>query len=436
MHSETLKFVLQEFAERPLPTGLGRELSLPTDTNKVIGLCGVRRTGKTFLFYEAMGRLLERGVPRQRIVYLNFEDDRLQPIEPSELDLVLRCQRELFAAARQGRLYLFLDEVQNAPGWERWVRRLHDSEDISIFVTGSSSALLTRDLSTAMRGRSITVDVFPLSFREFLSFRRIEVRQHDARSVAEVRAALSDYLQEGGFPEVVRAEPAMRPLILDEYASLMLWRDLVERHQIRNEALMRALLRHCFRNTASLLSGSKLHRDLQSQGLAFSRQTLATYIELLQDAGLVFLMPIRSESVRKQAHNPRKLHVVDTGLINAFKAGAARDFGHKLETAVFLQARRHRRAWHWLAGASEVDLVDADGTRCLNSCWRLVDHETVQRERASVAFARRELPEADVGVVYHDALHDIQDTLPEAVPAWQWLLAQPVLRFPDAPTGS
>jgi uncharacterized protein len=111
--------VLQEFALRSLPRGVPRELTIPTDTGKVIGLSGVRRCGKTFLFFEAMRTLIARGVPRERIVYLNFEDDRLQPLRAEEPDLVLRCHRELFATAGRGRLYLFLDEVQGAPGWER-----------------------------------------------------------------------------------------------------------------------------------------------------------------------------------------------------------------------------------------------------------------------------------------------------------------------------
>ena len=124
MNSDSLKYVLREFVGRPLPESRPRELSLPTDSGKVIGLCGVRRCGKTFLFFDTIRGLLANGVDRRRIVYLNFEDDRLQPVPPPELDLVLRCLREVFPEAATGRLYLFLDEVQSAPGWERWVRRL------------------------------------------------------------------------------------------------------------------------------------------------------------------------------------------------------------------------------------------------------------------------------------------------------------------------
>jgi uncharacterized protein len=429
VNSDGLKFVLQEFALRSLPRGVPRELSIPTDTGKVIGLSGVRRCGKTFLFFETMRTLIARGVPRERIIYLNFEDDRLQPLRAEELDLVLRCQRELFAAAGKGRLYLFLDEVQSAPGWERWVRRLHDTEDISVFVTGSSSELLTRDLSTALRGRSVSLDVLPLSFREFLDFRGIRWVEHDASSESEVRAALGEYLQCGGFPEVVLASAAMRPLILEEYSSLMLWRDLVERHGIRDEQVMRGLLRHCFRHTATLLSLSKLHLDLTSQGFAIGRNTLFDHFTKLEDGGLIFLLPVHSESVRKQARNPRKLHVVDPGLVSAYKAGADRDVGHKLETAVFLQARRRARDWHYVAGDQELDLCDTAGEMFVNSCWRLVDESTIEREARAMEFGRAVLPGAEGVLLYHDAVHDIERRIPGARPAWRWLLEQPIRRL-------
>ena len=420
MNSDGLKYVLREFVGRPLPPGRPRQLQLPTGTGKVIGLSGVRRCGKTFLFFDAMRRLIDEGVDRRRIVYLNFEDDRLHPLAPRELDLVLRCQRELFPGT--GRLYLFLDEVQNAPGWERWVRRLADTEDIAIFVTGSSSRLLTRDLSSAMRGRSVTLEVFPLSFREFLEFRGIDFEPYDARQESVVRAAFEEYLHWGGFPEVVLADPSMRPLILEEYASVMLARDLAERRGIRNEGLIRALLRHCFRNTATLLSLSKLSRDFKSLGLDFGKNTLFDYVRLLEDAGLVFLLPVHESSVRKQARNPRKLHVVDTGLVAAFLPGAERDVGHKLETAVFLECRRRAREWHYLGGASEVDLCDAEGRLFVNSCWSLADPATIEREAAAMEFGAQLLPAAARSLLYHEHVPGIESRIAGARPAWRWLL--------------
>jgi len=422
MNSDNLKAVLQQSATRPLPRSRARELVLPTGTGKIIALAGVRRSGKTFLLFDTIRRLEAQGVDRSRLIYLNFEDDRLQPLHAAELDLVLRCHREVFPQAAKRRCYLFLDEVQNVPGWERWVRRLHDTEDIEVFVTGSSSRLLTRDLASALRGRSLTLDVFPLTFSEFLDFRGIEWKPSHPDSESAARAALEDYLRWGGFPEVVLADEALKPLILGEYASLMLYRDVVERYGVRNEAVMRELLRFAFRNTACLVNVSKLHRDFSSLGLSVSKNTLFEYLGFLVDSYLLFLIPKHERSLRKQAHNPKKLHVVDPGLVAAFQGNPDRDVGRKLETVVFLHVRRDRKDLFYQANGGEVDLLDEDGDLFWNTCWSLTDPDTVRRERQSMSFARSCRAGVKGLLLYHEVSPALAAKLPEATPAWRWLL--------------
>lgn len=422
MNSDNLKYVLREAVERPLPPTQERDLELPLDTRKVVGLVGVRRSGKTFLLYETMRRLERKDVPRRNMVYLNFEDDRLHPIRPEELDMVLRCFRELYPQPSASPIFLFLDEAQGAPGWERWVRRLVDTEDVRVFVTGSSSRLLQRDLSSALRGRSIALEVFPLSFREYLRFQGVTVRDYDAAAESRARAELAVYLRWGGFPEVVMADDAMRPLILEEYASLMLFRDLVERHGVRNERLMRSLLRHCFRNTATLINVSKLHKDFKSLGFAISKNTLHEYLGHLEDAQLIFLLPKRAASLRKQEHNPKKLHVIDPGLVAAFKAFPDRNLGHKLETAIFLESRRRRKDLYYYADGHEIDLCDGEGSLLLNTCWSLEDADTRRRELDALAFGRERWPQARARLIYHEYAPADAAADPALTPAWRYLL--------------
>jgi len=421
VNSDNLKYVLRQFVERTLPVSRPRELVLPIGTGKVVGLAGVRRSGKTFLFFDTIRRLTEQGINRRRIVYLNFEDDRLNPIRSEELDLVLRSLRELYPETLNQRVFLFLDEVQNAPGWERWLRRLQDTEDVALYVTGSSSKLLTRDLTTALRGRSITLEVFPLSFREFLAFRDIPVIPHSADNESLVRGALETYLAWGGFPEIVLAEDTLRPLILEEYASLLFYRDVVERYGIRNEKLMRELLRHVFRNTAGLVNVSKLHRDFVSMGFSVSKNTIFDYLGFLEEAFLIFLVPRQEQSLRKQAHNPKKLHVIDPGLVAAFKANPARDVGHKLETAIFLEMRRTRKDLFYFTNGSEVDLCDGEGTLFINSCWSLAEPETRRRESGAMALGHSRWPQARGLLLFHEYAPGARPEIPEALAAWRFL---------------
>jgi predicted AAA+ superfamily ATPase len=422
VNSDNIKYVIRQSVERKLPQSVSREIDLPVGTGKVVGLAGVRRAGKTFLFFHAMRLLLEKGVSHEQMLYLNFEDDRLQPIVEGDLDLVLRSFRELYPNSLQEKVYLFLDEVQSAPGWELWARRLHDTENIEIFVTGSSSQLLARDLSTALRGRSITLEVFPLSFREFLAFRSIPVVEADADNESRLRAALVEYLEWGGFPEIVLADETLRPLILEEYTSLMLYRDIVERYGVRNEKLMRELLRHAFRNTASLLNVSKLHRDLASQGYQVSKNTLFEYLGYLEDAFLVFLLPIQEVSIRKQAHNPKKLHVIDTGLVSAFKTHPMRDMGHRLETTLFLHWRRRCKGLFYFADSAEIDLCDGEGREFLNSCWDLANPETMERESRAMNFGANRWPAAKGQLVYHEYNPQVMSSISNSIPAWKVLL--------------
>jgi predicted AAA+ superfamily ATPase len=144
VRKETLKYVLAHNTNRKLPAGSPRALKLPLNSEKVTTLVGIRRSGKTYILYETMRRLEANGIDRRQMMYLNFEDDRLLPIKPRELDLILPAHAELYPELAEKKKYIFFDEIQNAPRWETYVRRLHDTEDAQIFLTGSSSHLLAR----------------------------------------------------------------------------------------------------------------------------------------------------------------------------------------------------------------------------------------------------------------------------------------------------
>jgi len=425
MNKETLKYVLQQFITRSLPVTRPREIELPLDSNKVVSLVGVRRSGKTFLMFATIQRLLDEGVGRERILYLNLSDDRLFPVVLEDLDLILTAHAELYPETLAGRRYLFLDEVQEVPGWERYVRRIYDTEEVRVFVTGSSSKLLTRDLAPAMRGRSVSFEVFPLSFSEYVAFRELPCREYSRADEAYLVNGLEDYVRWGGLPEIVLAEEAMRPLILEEYSSLLFFRDLVERYAVRNEHVMKLLLKHCSCHPASLLSVHKLHRDLRSQGARVSKNTLYEYVGYLQDAFVVFTAPKHEQSLRKQAQNPSKLHLVDVALARAFGSHPDQDLGHKLENLVFLHERRQKRELFYYSNAHEIDLVSAspEPLRFINVAWSLSDPVTFAREHEAMNFGAARYPGAKGFLVVHEAGGNDRLRSPlKVVPAWRFLL--------------
>jgi len=232
----------------------------------------------------------------------------------------------------------------------------------------------------------LAYEVFPLSFAEFLGFRGIVPERYSTTSEAATAAAFDEYLEIGGLPEVVLAEPALRPRILKEYCDLVFYRDLVERHQLANPTVMRELLRHCLSSPASMINPHKLYQDFRSRGLAVGKDTLYRYLGYLEEAFLVFPVAVAERSLRKRAMRPKKLQVVDWALGYPYQPGAMIDRGRKLENAVFLHHRREREDLAYVAGPGEIDLVvgSSSAEAWVNSAWSLADADTWQREVAAL----------------------------------------------------
>jgi predicted AAA+ superfamily ATPase len=165
------KRLITDFHESPPKQQIiPRDYAIPLNSRKIISLIGVRRSGKTFLLYALIQQLRQQIDPRN-IVYINFEDDRLYPLTLKDLDDLIEAYFELYPDNREDKLYFFLDEIQNVPDWERFVRRIYDTLNLQIFVTGSSSKLLSFEIATSLRGRTLSFEIFPFSFKEYLAYK-------------------------------------------------------------------------------------------------------------------------------------------------------------------------------------------------------------------------------------------------------------------------
>ncbi len=214
---------------------------------------------------------------------------------------------------------IFLDEVQEVRGWEKFVRYLQD-EGHHVFVTGSSSKLLSREISTQMRGRALKFTLLPFSFREFLKARGFEPKKRlSSRREAEVKAHLMEYLRWGGFPQVVfEREEALKEALLMEYLDMVVYKDVVERYGVRNTHLVKLLIRSIMRSFAKEFSVNLLFNTLRSQGIRVSKASLYEYLDHLEDAMAVFLLKKFSYSPRTSELSVPKAYPVDTGLPRLF----------------------------------------------------------------------------------------------------------------------
>jgi len=334
----------------------------------------MRRAGKTSFLYQCLADRLAAGVERERLVYFNFEDERLEGLEAADLGMILETYyRDFPRHRRESCVTWCLDEIQLVPGWEKFVRRMLDSENVEVLLSGSSARMLSREVATTMRGRALETIITPFSFREFARARGSTPPAGKLVSSAAQSAwlALLDaYLEIGGFPEAGRFEqPRERTALLQGYVDSVLFRDVAERHGVVNLVALRAFVRQLLRQPSTTFSVSKIHADFHSLGVGVSKETLLDMLAHLEDAFLVFTVPLASRSERRRQVNPRKLYLADHGLARAFCAGPGLDRGHLLENIVACELARQCSgvAYVKTKEGHEVDFLATmfDGSRCL-----------------------------------------------------------------------
>lgn len=439
MNDDVLDFLLADFQQRPLPELVPRDERLPDVPRKALTLIGMRRSGKTYALYDRMRRLLEQGVPKSLLFYLNLEDERLG--EPS-VELLGRAL-ELFYRrnpdSRQQTAHLFFDEIQVVPGWERFLRRVIDTEAARVYATGSSAKLLSTEVATSFRGRGLAVEVLPFSLREAARAQGEDLSAPwpPGAPTRSLLAALADaYLERGGFPEVQHLHEFDRVQVLQDYVELVLLKDVAERHGVTNLVALRHLVRALFAANAGPFSVSRLHGTLVSQGIKVGKPTLLSYLDHLRDAYLVFLVPIRTRSAKQRIVNPRKVYAVDTGLAAAMRAAGARNLGAALENFVYLELRRRLGrlaegavSYYRTASGREVDfavdpVLPHATLELVQSCASLQDPETREREVRAVVEAMAETGVSRATLVTladRDRIVTSEGEI-RVVPAWEWAL--------------
>ena len=399
MH-DLLRLKLAEALTAPPPPLTRRDVRLPAVPGKALAVIGVRRSGKTTFLWQCLAERQAAGTPRDSLLLLGLEDDRLAGIQAADLAwLVEEYFRQYPARRGDRRVTFFLDEIQAVPGWEAFARRMIDTEKTGLFLSGSSARLLSREVATSMRGRALEVLIHPFSFREALRHAGAEPKAAWDRLSAPARSELDHrlrrYLVAGGFPEVQGLEDRDRNLVLRSYVDVVVLRDVIDRHAVSNPVALRWLQRHLLANPAGLFSVQKFHDALRSQGVPVAKDTLHAYLAHLQDAFLIRTVSLHSASERQRMVNPRKAYPVDPGLIPVYERSGRPNLGHALETAVFLELERrgYEAAYVRTSQGYEVDFLasaPSEPPLLIQVCADLLDPETYEREVRALAAASQE----------------------------------------------
>lgn len=429
---ETVKTILLDYQEAPRLTGVSRRVPFQVLPGKASVCIGVRRAGKSTFMFQLMDRLLEDGVPRENILYLNFFDDRLHALRHEGLAIVSDAYFSLYPEKKGVEvIHVFFDEMQAVTGWEAFVERLMRTEKCQVYLTGSSAQMLSREVATQMRGRALSWEMFPFSFREFLDWAGIEADGPlSTKRQLLVRKAFAQYREQGGFPEAAGLNTNLRVKLHQEYFQAILFRDLIDRHDVGKPNALMDTAHWLVDNVASLYSINRLMGFLKALGHRISKGTVAEYLRWFEDAYFLYSVPLNDASAARRNTNPRKIYCVDHAMVTSLSPGILHNSGHLLENLVFVALRRinGRIYYHRTAAGREVDFVvhGRDGRKvAVQVSESLADPRTRKRELAALDEAMGEIG-LTMGLLItggHEAEEvEVGNGRIKVLPCWRFLL--------------
>lgn len=283
---EIIKNIILENQNTELPVIIERDIQIPVNQNIIISLIGARRSGKTYILYQTIKKLVENGISNKYILFINFEDERLN-LNSENLDYIIQSYQELFPEIKIKDAYLFFDEIQNISGWEKFIRRIFDTKTRNIFLTGSNSKLLSSEIATELRGRTITYTVFPLNFKEFLKFNNTQPLLYPQKNKSKIINLAHKYLTEGSFPESLNFNGIIKNKLLQQYFNVMVFRDIIERYHVSNIETLKFFVKKIFANVTKPLSINKIYNELRSLGYSISNKYLYEFLDYCNSVFLI-----------------------------------------------------------------------------------------------------------------------------------------------------
>lgn len=419
--------------ELPFPV-LERDIKLPVNSGQMITVAGVRRCGKSSMLKIVANHLVASGVEPHRILWINFDDERLDGMTAAELDEVLQAYREMFPETALASVHIFFDEIQMIEKWELFVIRLYKSYCKNIYLTGSNAKMLSSQLDTSLRGWPLEYEVYPLSFNEYLRFKNVKVSYFDEQDRARLLVMCREYLHSSSFPEIVLMnEESLKIRKVQSYFNTMLFRDLIEHYNLSSPDTVKYFLKRLMLNITKPTSINAIYNDLKSQGRKIDKNRLYEIADMACEAFLFFKINRWSPSFIKESSRQPKYYFTDNGMRNSVILPQSNDDGKLLENAVYLQLRRYTdpsQKISYFCERYECDFViqcEEHTDALIQVCWTLCDIETRNRELRGLKTASEITGCRNCTIVTFDeeAELDYLGLKVKVVPAWKWLISNP-----------
>ncbi|MEG2971785.1 MAG: ATP-binding protein [Akkermansia sp.] len=438
---DLLKDLILTSQEIPFPVAHKRCLKVVAMPQKATICVGVRRCGKSTFMQQIMKELMDAGISRENMVHLNFSDERLFVLLQSDSLPVDEAYYQLFPEKKyREKVYFFFDEIQLFPHWALFIDRLMRNENCEVYLTGSSAKLLSTEIATEMRGRSLSWEMFPFSFGEYVQSKGVENTPRITPSQRLfVQQYWDEYMKRGGFPEVLfsrhdgEEEKAMRVRILQEYFRSILLCDVMERHKGSDSEQLRRLAHKLINQMGCLFSVNKLFNDLKSQKVKTSHTSVSEYLSWFEDAYFFFFVPVFDASFGERDKSPRKAYVIDHAFAAALGSGILPNRGLVLENIIFLALRRlTKRLYYYRSenGRHDADFVaigeDSSQRILVQVCESIAVADTRKREVSALLHAMRSpgLTQTQSFIVTQNERETItgEDGDIAVLPAWDFLL--------------
>jgi predicted AAA+ superfamily ATPase len=399
------------------------------DSNMVIAIIGVRRAGKSILMRQIAKSLIDSGEKKENILIVNFEDKRF--ISP-DLKLLDEIYSTYVQELNPERVFIFLDEIHKVKNWEKWVRTFHELEKGKVIISGSSSNLLKGELASLLTGRHLDINVFPLSFSEFLKFKKVEIKDKLdlINKKNQIIFLLKEYLEFGGFPEVVKSSEKKEILI--NYFDDIITKDIVERHKIRKIEKLKLLAKFYLTNISSLITFSSVEKFLK-----IGKETVENFSSYLEESFLIFFNYMFHPSLKNQEKAPRKVYCIDNGIANAIGFKVSENFSKLMENVVAIELKKKSldnpniEIFYWKeygkSEGKEVDFVVKNGfniDQLIQVTYASNRDEIKEREIDALIKASELLNCKNLSIItwdYEDELK-VNNKKIECIPLWKWLL--------------
>lgn len=383
-------------------------------------LIGVRRAGKSFMLYQQIQQNLKRGITWDSMLYINFEDERLMGMTAQELNLIL----EVHGMMSKERPILFLDEIQNINGWEKFARRLADNK-YRVYITGSNAKMLGSDVATTLGGRYITKHIMPYSFPEFLQANEVSYDSNTLATTfgrAEVQRHFTNYFRFGGFPEGARLA-SKRDYINSVYQKIYLG-DIASRNKIENQFSLRVLFRKLAESVKQPISFTRLTNIIASTGAKLSKPTLINYLEYSKDAFLVYPIKNIADNLTQRETNP-KYYFVDNGIISILAMDVDTSLLENMVAMELLRRYGLEEQVFFYNKNVEVDFYIPDAATAIQVSYNpKKSDETWERESTALIKLSKVLDYKRLIILTYELEENIElkGLNIEVIPVWKWLL--------------